>query len=448
VRARVAACAALLGCLAVGSAWAGLLDPATMSEKTLPNGLRVVVKQAHGWPLVSVGVMVKAGSLYEGTAPSGTARIVANLLLEAERPEGKLSTELTRLGGIADGGVQRDSATFAFTAYKEAIPAALPLLARGIFGADLQDSQLVPARARLRRMLTDAPSGPYGGADEMLWELVAEGQPYARSADGSAAGVEKLKIEEVTGFYRRFYVPNNASVIAVGDVDPQAFFGAVEAAFGALPRQEVGWTEPAPPPPLAGPKVKTGESATPLPIVGLAWQGPSIAQKGETCAMDLIYALLGTGDESLLAAKLVPSSGPPLAAAWQVEFVTQKLPSLFQILMATAPDGDIEARYAALRAVDDLRNNLVSPERLARAKRALLADYSYQNEAYDAQMNAMSFYEAIDSHLFAADYARTVNEVTPEQIREAARKYLRADGYGIVILKHADAEPTVEARLP
>ncbi len=432
---------------AVSARAAPVLDPAAVSETTLDNGLRVIVKEAHTWPVVAVGVVVKAGSLYEGDYPAGTARFVAHLLFDSERGSSRLRPALTKLGGVVQSGVLRDSVNITFMAYGEVIPESLSVLAEGLFEASITEEEIARTRLELRELGRRWYPDPFTRLSQMLWEMACGNHPYANPTAGAPEGIEQISIGDVIAFYERFYVPNNVAVIAVGDVQAQEFFQQVQEAFGGYPGGDVEWQAPSGVAAPTEPRIKSDRHRVPFPFVGMAWQAPGITNKRDVCAMDLVYTLLQAGPNSLLAQTLQPSGDTErLALHWQVEFITHKQPGLLQIMVQAAPEKELEVRQALLEIINGLREQPVSEQRLTAAKQIVYAEYCFHNESYDEQLATLAFYEAIDSYQFALDYIDQVNAITPNEVQLVAQKYLAPAAYNLAILR-PQVSDSLEARI-
>jgi len=425
-------------------------SPADISEVTLNNGLHVIVKQAHSWPLVAVGVVVRAGSLYEGDFAPGTARYVAHLLVDSERGANRSLRDVMadKLGAIVQASTFKDSVTVTLTAHKQVIPEALPLLAEGLFGASFDDTQMARARLELRQILRDSEADAVAMISHMLWKMAYGEHPYTNPASGTLESIEQVSSDDVTRFYKRFYVPNNAAIIAVGDVDPQEFFQQVRATFGDYVARDIHWQAPRVSPTQTKPRIQSERYQASLALVGIAWRAPGVADWRDVCALDLIYTLLRPGPGSLLGAKLQPGGeAGSIAINWDVEFVTHKQPGLFQVLVVPTPGHELQARQAVLEVISSLREQPVSAGQLAAAKQELYAEYCFDNESYDEQVATMAFYEAIDSYKRALTYIDQINAVTPQRLQLAAQKYLAPGAYNLAILR-PQANHAAEARLP
>ena len=422
--------------LAVGRLWAAdlpILDPARVTEKTLPNGLKLVVKEDRQWPVVAIGVYVRAGSLYESDKEAGAAHLVEHMLFEAtDDSNQKLAPCIEALGGRIGATTLRDFVHVDVMIASRYLEQVLPLLVKAVFEASFSQEQMTREQAVVRREIADRRDRVDLYMEEMIWRLAYKTHPYGRPIGGTSGNVASLAYDDVKSFHKRFYVPSNASIVVVGDVEPAWLEGRLKELTSAYPATETGWTAPAPEPPLTEPRIKVESLPREVSLMSFAWQAPGIADKADVCAMDLIYTILGQGRLGRLNAKLVSEQKVLLAA--EAEFLTQKCPGLMLITAIASPAREAEAQAAVVKEVVQLAEQPVSAEELARAKRLLYTEYAFSNESYDDQVGSMGFYASIDSYRFALDYINTVMAVTPEQLQQTAARYLKANAFSLAIL--------------
>jgi zinc protease len=180
--------------------------------------------------------------------------------------------------------------------------------------------------------------------------------------------------------------------------------------------------------------VRVGAQTRPAQAVVLsyAWRAPAVDNFDDVCAMDLLYTILGEGQFGRLHQNL---NAEGLALMTNCDFLTQRDPGLVIITAMTTPDRETQVRTAILDEVEKLRNEPLTEEQLAEAKRVLRISYAFGNEAFSDQAGALGFYEAIDSYERAVDYIERVEAVTAEQLQAVAQKYFDPDAYTLAIVR-------------
>jgi len=430
VRRQLILVVALLLSVGATVAAAPILNPDNISATTLDNGLRVIVKSERQWPVVAIGLVIRAGSGYESADNSGVAHMVEHLLFEERSNEEGLGPWIENMGGYINGMATRDFTQVTVAASSQYTDQIIPKLAQSVFAAKLTAEAVAHQRSIISRELADRLTTTSALAELFTWKIAFTEHPYGHPVPGEPDQVKSLGIEAVQSFYNAFYHPNNAALVAVGDVRPDDFFALAKQAFGAYPSGQLP-DPPAPEPPQTEVRSHIEYLEDSSTLLEWAWHGPGIAAKREVCAMDLIYVMLSNELESMTR----DAGEDNLLEAVAVNYLTQRWPGLFTITAVTQPAHELDLRSAILEMIDQLRTTPVSDEVIAEAKQAIYADYAFSNEAYIDQVDSLAFYEAIDSYQFAVDYIDLINQITPQQVQQTAQKYLGIDNYSLVIIR-------------
>ncbi|UCH34119.1 MAG: insulinase family protein [Armatimonadota bacterium] len=399
-----------------------VFDGSTVHFSRLDNGLRVIVKEDHSAPVVAVNVVIRAGSRCETRDNNGVSHFIEHMSFRAARDGGggRLGPTIEGLGGIANGGTLRDFTHYTTVTASQHLDVALNALAKALVRPQFDDAAVLDERLVLMREAIHLTDQPAAAAWDMAFKLAYGDHPYALPIGGTSASLLRVDKDALTAFYGQWYVPNNASVVIVGDVAPEKAAAAVARAF-------LGWQqggEPAPPPavpPLRKrlERVKPGEA--PQATVLMGFHAPGIARPDDVCAADLLLTILGEGYTSRLTQALRQTH---LADQVRVDFLTQELPGLFGVLATCAPERVDDVREAIEREVTRLSNELIGDEELANAQRRLAHSFVFSNETFEEQAATLGFYEVIASYEFACGYLDRVRSVTAAELQTAARAYL------------------------
>ena len=428
---------------------APILDPTHIQEATLDNGLRVIVKQEPYWPVVAIGLVIKAGSVDETDENAGVAHMIEHLLFEDAEDGSALGPWIEDMGGYVNASTWRDFTQVTVAVASEFLPEVLPRLAQSVFAAQFTEEQVARQRQIIAREMADRYALVDTLLDKLIWDLAFTVHRYKYPVPGTADSVAGLTSDMVNEFHRIHYQPSNAALLAVGDVAADEFTQLAESSFGEYQSLAVAAGYPPRPrspvePPQTGVRPKVELMGTQATFVQLAWHAPGVATKPEVCAMDLAYTILGAGRRGWLEKHVCREK--QLAITCAVQFLTQRDPGLFIITAVTAPDKELAARQASLEEVEQLRAAPVSDQTLQEAKRLLYADYAFTNEAYTDQVDTLVFYEAIDSYRFATEYIELVNQVTAADLQAVVSKYLGPDNCSRLIIRPKEsAEGTQEA---
>jgi predicted Zn-dependent peptidase len=255
--------------------------PATHWVATLPNGLRVVIQEDHRAPLVAVNVTYHVGSRDDPPGRSGFAHLFEHLMFEGSKhvPRGELDAILTKAGAtVRNAGTSADRTTYYETLPSTQLETALFLESdrMGYLLESLDDTAFASARSVVKNEYWErVDSAPAGHARELVHRaLFPKDHPYHRLTIGVPEDLDAATLTDVREFWLRYYSPNNATLVLVGDLDASRAMESVKKWFGSIPRGPdcPPWTR-GDPPVLAEDRRLTLEAST-SPGVDIAWIGP------------------------------------------------------------------------------------------------------------------------------------------------------------------------------
>lgn len=216
-------------------AWAnGLQFP--METFVLPNGLTVTLQEDHSQPLVAINTRFRVGSGDEEPGLSGFAHLFEHLMFMGTDRNPNFDTVMEGLGGENNAYTWRDVTVYHATGPSSSLPTLLWLdadrfqtLADSMTDDKLNKQRDVVLKERQQR----TEDRPEGWADYFYSEMVyPKGHPYFRATIGTREDIENAKLSDVKKFFKKWYVPQNASLAVVGDFDPVATKKLIEDLFG------------------------------------------------------------------------------------------------------------------------------------------------------------------------------------------------------------------------
>lgn len=280
------------------------------TQFTLPNGLNVIVHRDGSLPVASVNVWYHVGSKNEEPGRTGFAHLFEHIMFEgsAHVPEGDFDNHLEAAGGVNNGSTTNDR-----TNYWENIPANALELALWLEAdrmgwlLETMDQKKLDIQRDVvkneRRQGVD--NQPYGRAFETVYEnLYPEGHPYHWPVIGSMEDLSAATLQDVQGFFRTYYAPNNASLAIAGDVRVSEVRELVEKYFGSIPSGPPIPEVTVPDAPLTSNVPVVLEDAVQLPRLYVAWQAPQ-AFTDDDAALDVLSSVLTEGKSSRLYKRLV-----------------------------------------------------------------------------------------------------------------------------------------------
>jgi len=400
---------------------------------TLGNGMRVVVIPDHRTPVVTQMVWYKVGSADETPGKSGLAHFLEHLMFKgtATHPVGEFSQTVLRIGGNENAFTSTDYTGYFQRVPRDKLATMMEFEADRMTGLVLKDENVLPERdVVLEEYNMRVANSPDARLSEQIMAALYLNHPYGRPVIGWHSEIEKLDRTDALAFYKRFYAPNNATLVIAGDVDAAEIRPTIERTYGAIPAQpaigapRIRPKEPEPAGPrtvtLADPRVEQN-SLRRYYLVPSA----TTAAAGESPALDVLAQLVGGGSNSYLYRALVIDK--PLAINAGAGYQGTALDSSQFMISATPRPGvefaDIEKTIDAV--IGEVATNAVPAADLERVKTQLVAEAIY---AQDNQATLARWYGAALTTGLSVEDIRSwpdrIKAVTAAQVRDAAQKWL------------------------
>ena len=413
---------------------------APVRVSTLESGLKVIVQEDHSTDLVAIDIWVRAGSINETDETNGMSHFIEHLLFRTteKRGPGQIDMEIESLGASAEARTSKDWAHFFTVVARGYLDKALDILSDAVSHPKFRPEDIEHERGVILDEIAERDSDPSEVLRSQVCRAVYTVHPYRLSAEGTRDSVSKITRQMIVGYYNRLYVPNNTFVILVGDVAPSDGIAAVRKAFADFAKS-------APKPAAAAPDVSIPKEparteqarvvvkrSTRLAYLAVAFLAPSVKDRPDVYAMDLLMSHLGVGYQSWLAAELRDKQ--KLAVQVSSDFLTQRDPGLAVLTVVAEPAKVEKAEEAIFAKIAELRSRPLSDGELARARRSVEGGYAFDVETFTGRATTLGFYEAIDSFEFARSYIENIRKVTSEDVLALAKKYLDPDRAVVVVV--------------
>lgn len=407
--------------------------PQRPSTFTLSNGLSVIVIPDRRTPVVTQMIWYKVGSADETPGKSGLAHFLEHLMFKgtSAHPAGEFSQLVARIGGNENAFTSYDYTAYYQRVSRDKLAAMMEFEADRMTGLILKDENVLPERdVVLEEYNMRVGNSPDARLTEQIMAALYLNHPYGRPVIGWHQEIEKLNREDALAFYKRFYAPNNATLVIAGDVSADEVRPMIEAAYGkippqpAIPPQRIRPQEPEP----AGPRTVTlADPRVEQPSLRRYYLVPSsvTATPAQGAALEVLAQLMGTGSNSLLYRALVVDKPLAVSAgAWYQG--TGVDPTQFGISASPKPGVEFPQVEQALdEVIAKLAADPVPAEELERIKTQMIAQAIY---AQDSQTTLARWYGAAVTVGLSVDDIRAwpdrIRAVTAEQVRDAARTWL------------------------
>ena len=410
---------------------------------TLPNGLRVILSEDHSTPIVHVAVWYHVGSKNERPGRTGFAHLFEHMMFKGSKnvePEGHISL-VSGVGGRSNAYTTEDVTVFWQTLPSQHLPMVLWLEAdrmatlRVDEAAFRREREVVKEERRLR-----IENPPYGRLSEIIYGTAFTTHPYKHPTIGSMADLEAASIADVRDFHSTYYVPENATVIIVGDFESAEALQLVTQYLGRVPEA----TRPVPreiprEPPMAAERRAVVEEAWPLPAVVVAYH---ITYDGHPDSYPLHIAskILSDGQSARLTRELVYSQRICLSAFGVGNLIED--PNLFYAVCLVQPGQSPDAAEAALiDEFEKLKVEGVSAQEVQRAQNQFARDYILSRESNEDKAMHLAHAAVIHSDVTTADGEFDIfTSTTAADVQRVARTYFNETNRVVVHIRPRGAQ--------
>jgi len=419
---RVTIAAVLAAALAAASA-----SGAEARREVFDNGLVAVVAEDHAHPVAAVRVYVKAGSIYEeGHLGAGLSHYIEHLLGERtdKHAKAELEAAVSEMGGAYNAYTWKDHVCYHLAVRAENAEEAITHLEERVFHSVFEPENVENQREIILNEIRMGRDEPNRVLQKSFFYTMFREHP----ARYPIIGYEELFVgvtrEDLIDYYEKYYVPERTIVVVVGDVDADRTFAQLRETFGALPR---GKSFPEPTfyePPALGRRDVVVPMDLGAAYLWLGFRGPVVGTP-EAYALEVATAIAGYGRSSRLYRRVLEEGGYVTdISAW-----LSTPPTGASYLAVYAEAEAIELPYAEEAIISEMLRfgeKKVTREELERAKKLLTAQYVLGLETVEdvaADLGENELYTG--NRQYGEEYLARIAEVTADDIREAARRYLQ-----------------------
>jgi zinc protease len=396
-----------------------------ITEYRLPNGLRVLLFPDPTRPKVTVNLTVLVGSRHEGYGETGMAHLLEHMLFKGTPTHPDIPGAMKERGANFNGTTWVDR-----TNYFETLPATDQNLE---FALDLESDRLVNSPIKAEDLATEfsvvrneferGETSPERVLSQRMMSVAYEWHNYGKSTIGNRSDIERVPVDNLRAFYKRFYQPDNAMLVVAGRFDEQKALQYITKYFGALPKPDrklsPTYTEE---PPQDGERTVTLRRVGDVGLVGLLYHVPA-ASHAEFPAVEILADVLGAEPSGRLYKAVVEAKK---ATSVSAEANPCHDPGTLQILaeVNTKDPAVLErVRDVMLSVLDDVARSGVTQDEVDRARQRILKNRELA--AADPNRIAIELSEWAaqgDWRLYCLHRDR-VEQVTPVQVKEVALKY-------------------------
>jgi len=399
-----------------------------ITEYQLDNGLRVLLFPDNSRSKVTVNMTVLVGSRQEGYGETGMAHLLEHMVFKGTPRHPHIPKDLQDHGAQFNGSTSNDRVNYFETlaATDENLEFAIDLEADRLVNSFIKREDLDSEMTVVRNEFERGENSPGGVLSERISAAAYDWHNYGKSTIGNRSDIERVPIDNLRAFYKKYYQPDNIVLIVAGRFDEKKGLALVQKYFGPIPRPsrklDATWTEE---PPQDGERSVTLRRVGDVGVVGVAYHVPAAGHE-DSAAVQVLANILGTQPSGRLYKALVETRKASSAGAFAR---AEHDPGLLT-LEAEVPQ---DPAGAGLEAVRDLTIELaeqigvqgVTAEEVTRAKQQILK--ARDRAATDTSQIGISLSEWAaqgDWRLYFLHRDR-IEQVTPEAVRAVAVRYLQ-----------------------
>lgn len=415
---------------------------AEVFEKTLGNGLKVIVKEDHRAPVIVQQIWYRAGSMDENIGVTGIAHVLEHMMFKGTKnvPVGQFSKRISAAGGRENAFTSNDYTAYFQQLHKSKLPLAMQLEAdrmRNLHLTETEFSKEIKVVMEERRMRTD--DEPRALMNEKLMAAAFQEHPYRTPVIGWMNDLQTLSVNDAKTWYKNWYVPNNATLVVAGDVKASEVFALAQRFYGGIPARSLPARKHFNEPSQLGVKRIVVKAPAQLPQLVMAYHAPSLRdpeKDWQPYALQILAGILDGNASARLNKILVREK--QLASNVGAEYdATSRGPSLF-MLEGTPSEGKsvTEIEDGLREQIAILKRDGVNEDELKRAKAQVTASEVYKLDSLFYQAMQIGQMESIGlSYKTIPLILKKLQAVTAQQVQDVAREFLQDDQLTMAVLE-------------
>ena len=405
-----------------------------VQKKVLDNGLTVLTKEVHTAPVVSVQVWYKVGSRNESAGQNGISHQLEHLMFKgtSDRPI-QFGRLFSALGSQSNAFTSYDETAYFGTVERDKLNALLVLEADRMENSTIEDLQLTSEKRVVISELQGYENSPNYRLDRAVMRAAFPDRAYGLPVGGTKADVQNFSIQQVQDYYKKYYTPNNATLVVTGDFNTAETLQTIQQTFGKLPQRQLAASLPQSVLPASVSQTPIRSVPSPRepivlrepgssPLLQIVYPLPDIKHP-DVPAIDLMDMILTGGRSSRLYQNLVESGLASSVGAYPAEMLE---PGWYDISATAAPGQELAKIQQGLQqSLTEIQEKPVSAEELQRAKTQLQAAFVLNNQDISSQASQLAYSQMIaGDYQYSDRYLQAIAQVTTADIQRVAKAYL------------------------
>lgn len=399
---------------------------------TLDNGLKILVKEDHRAPIAVTMVWYDVGSADEPGGITGVAHSLEHFMFKGTKkyPLGVFTKTIAAIGGQENAFTNND-----YTAYYEKIaanhlPLTLELEAdrmQNLLFSEEEFNKEIKVIQEERRLRTD--DNAQALTFERFLATAHLTSPYNHPVIGWMSDLQQMRVSDAKAWYQRFYVPSNATLVVVGDVNADEVYKLAKKYFGPLGKHPKHERKPQMEPPRLGKKTVEVHGPAQIPLFMLGYTVPTVKtaspdHAADPYALEILAGILDAGESGRVSANLI--RGQQVASSidvyynlysrYETQFILYGVPSQAHSVA--------DLKKGMLDEINRLKIELINEKELQRVKAQIIAQKTFEKDSIFGQAMELGLLETLGLGAQTAEkYIDRINSITPKQLQRAAQTY-------------------------
>lgn len=390
---------------------------------TLKNGMQVVLEENHAAPVVSLQFLCRVGSADETDAEAGISHLIEHMVFKgtAKRKVGEISKDVEAAGGEINAYTSYDQTCYYINMASRFLEKGVDILVDLVCAPTFDSAELEREKEVVCEEIRRERDNPGRMVGEHLFATAFRKHPYGRPIIGFDKTVKRFSRDDLAGYYRRWYTPDNCIFVAVGDFNSEKLLSLLEKQTAGFHGE--GNRAPRAPEPLqTAPRFVANPDNIQSAYMGLGFHIPQVTH-ADIPALDILSHILGGTSSSRLEQTLREKKR--LVQSTYAYAYTPKDPGLL-IVGGTHPTRNSDRVLAAIYGeIAKLQHEGPTAEELKRAKINIKASQVYERETVGGQASKIAYFLGLANSLdFEEHYFQKIPTVSAEEVRNAAQTYL------------------------
>lgn len=400
----------------------------------LKNGLTVILVESHKSPVVSVQMWVRTGSADEKKGEEGLSHFIEHLVFKGTKNfgVGEIASTIEGRGGQLNAYTSFDQTVFYVTISKafaeNGLEAISEMMGFPLFDEVEIDNEREVVIEEIKRGLDN----PHRQASRELFSTVYKKHPYRLPVIGFEENIRKVSRETIVDYYNSRYVPENMTLLVVGDFNSVEMKTDVKKYFSTFEKLKLKKVKRHKEPTQEKSRMTIKSSDFKESLFYISWPLPTV-KHGDIPAVDVMALILGQGDSSRLVQNVRLEKG--LVNHIGASSFTPQDRGFFAVSGSTSPDRLDSALLETAKVINDFFKDPPSVSEMQKALINFNSDDFYSVETVDGMASKVGTYEHLfNDYRYHEKFMKQVNTLTAKDIQKVARKYLKPDKVSMVLM--------------